>query len=336
MDGRIDQDIEQTVKLDVKDRKILALLSADARMPVTQLAKQVQLSHDAVQYRIERLKKEGVIIGFFPNVDYSRLGYYVFHMFFLLSEESPEEQTRFIRFVSKHPNVISVIEYTDKWDVEVVCIAKSMLEFDRIIMDISSQFSDLIEEKQKVEIIKKYAVRFMPPIAKMSTKETIRTQEPAELDGKDLHILKLLCCDCRTSSYKIAEDVGLSADTVQYRIKQLKACGVIRNFTILVNFSKIPYFWYTFMMEMRLFDAKQEAKFQSFLEQNQNILRAAKTLGGWDLLLYIVTEDQRQYHKIIKEIKTAFSSVIRSYDAWIAYKEHMYNPLPECVYAKAK
>jgi DNA-binding Lrp family transcriptional regulator len=50
--------------LDDTDRRLLALLSADARMPTALLARHVGLSRSAVQERLKRLERDGVIAGY--------------------------------------------------------------------------------------------------------------------------------------------------------------------------------------------------------------------------------------------------------------------------------
>ncbi len=50
--------------LDDIDRRLLALLSADARTPTALLARQVGLSRSAVQERLKRLERDGVIAGY--------------------------------------------------------------------------------------------------------------------------------------------------------------------------------------------------------------------------------------------------------------------------------
>lgn len=50
--------------LDDVDKKILAELKADARIPLTTLSRRVGRSRTAVQMRIERLEREGVILGY--------------------------------------------------------------------------------------------------------------------------------------------------------------------------------------------------------------------------------------------------------------------------------
>ena len=142
--GRFDYGAEyKKIKLDVKDKKILAILSTNSRMPLTQIARKTGLSRDAVDYRINRLIKEEIIIRFFPNINYEVLGLYIFHIFFLVDEKDPEEKIKFIEYIKSHPNVFSLIEYTDNWDFEVSIIAKNLIEFDTTILQICSKFPDL-------------------------------------------------------------------------------------------------------------------------------------------------------------------------------------------------
>ncbi|KHS45858.1 Lrp/AsnC family transcriptional regulator [Novosphingobium subterraneum] len=62
------------VDLDDHDRKILKVLQADGRIPVTALAEKVGLSKTPCQVRLKRLVEGGVIRGFTAQVDYARLG----------------------------------------------------------------------------------------------------------------------------------------------------------------------------------------------------------------------------------------------------------------------
>ncbi|WP_062342605.1 Lrp/AsnC family transcriptional regulator [Novosphingobium sp. CCH12-A3] len=60
--------------LDDHDHKILKVLQADGRIPVTALAERVGLSKTPCQVRLKRLVEGGVIRGFTAQVDYARLG----------------------------------------------------------------------------------------------------------------------------------------------------------------------------------------------------------------------------------------------------------------------
>lgn len=336
MVGRINyESMEEDIKLDVKDKRILSLLSENSKTPLTQIAKKVQLSRDAVDYRIKRLEEKGLILKFFANLNYDKLGYYTFHIFLLIDELDKKQQYNLIDYLKEHPNIVSVIEYSDRWDLEMVLLAKSLLEFDRLISEIAGKFPDIILEKDKLEIIRRYNSSYIPPLLreKGHEKEVIKQEEvpTVKVDDKDLQILNILCEDCRTSTYEIGKKVGLSPDGVRYRIKNLEKEEVIRNFTILVNLSLLKFYWYTFSVEMKMFNLHDEKKFESFLDKNHNILRSAKTLGSWDLMLYVAVENPKQFHTLVKDLKNVFANIVRNYQTWIAYQEHAFKPMPEVI-----
>ena len=54
--------------MDKFDQQILALLRADARLPVSQIAREVSLSRSAVSERIRQLEHSGVISGYHAQV----------------------------------------------------------------------------------------------------------------------------------------------------------------------------------------------------------------------------------------------------------------------------
>ena len=60
--------------LDHFDREIIAILSIDGRLPVTDLAKRIGLSKSPCQVRLKRLQKQGYIKGFRAIIDPGKLG----------------------------------------------------------------------------------------------------------------------------------------------------------------------------------------------------------------------------------------------------------------------
>ena len=63
--------------LDTVDRQIIALLTADGRMSVNELATRAHVSRATAYSRLERLQTSGVITGFTVTVDPDKLGYSV-------------------------------------------------------------------------------------------------------------------------------------------------------------------------------------------------------------------------------------------------------------------
>jgi len=62
------------LSLDKTDRKILEIVSSDARISMTELARQVSLSKTPVIARLRRLEEQRVIQGYAAQIDPVRLG----------------------------------------------------------------------------------------------------------------------------------------------------------------------------------------------------------------------------------------------------------------------
>jgi len=62
-------DLEGLVQMDVVDQQILSVLMTNARTPVSEIARQVNLSPAPVARRIDRLERDGVIKGYVAVVD---------------------------------------------------------------------------------------------------------------------------------------------------------------------------------------------------------------------------------------------------------------------------
>src|SRR5690349_4624351 len=66
--------VPDPLRLDDSDRKILALLSEDARRTYDDIGRTVALSAPAVKRRVDRMRRQGVLRGFTAVVDPAALG----------------------------------------------------------------------------------------------------------------------------------------------------------------------------------------------------------------------------------------------------------------------
>lgn len=339
--GRFDETYAPVkVKIDLRDKRILALLSEDARMPLSNIAKAVQLSRDGVSYRINRMIQLGVIKRFFPIINLKKFGYDTYHVFMLLDEMDKTQHQKLIMDMIAHPNTKTVREYSDSWDIELVFIARSVREMDEILMDMTTKYPQLVLEREKLEIVKGYNSVHLPYLYYKNVKKSFEWKDKKpikkiEMDEKDFQILEILCYNARRSTYEISRKVGLSPDAVSYRIKNMVGANVIRKFTILVDLSKLGFHWYTYAMQVKTFNKQYDVKMKEFVRQHPHIIRAVKTLGAWDFILHILCEDATQYHQTIKELKVTFYDIIKNYESWIAYKEYYYDVFPNIITKKS-
>ncbi len=329
---RINEEENNHPKIDLKDKKILYLLSEEGRIPLSLIAKKIRLGKDTVRYRIERMIQKGIIEQFYPELNFKLLGYRVHRIFMLLDENEHSKYPELLKYLINHPHTRGVMEYSDKWDIEWKLIAWSLDEFEQIKSELMNRFSRLILDKISVPTVDTYYSSILPyEFPTLLVREgkkpvMISKQTPDELD---LKILRQLSIDARQSTYDIANNVPLSPDAIGLRIKRLLTSGIIRNFTILPNFSRLRHSWTTCAIDLRLLTQAQEQKLREFVLHHPQIVKADKTSGIFDIILYIIADDSRIFHKTVKQIKAEFGMIMRNYETFPAYKEHFFSPMPK-------
>ena len=333
--GRINEVSGSVVKLDVKDKKILSLLSHDGRIHISKIAESVRLSKDSIRYRMRRLRQKGVILKYSPMIDLTQIGYNTYHVLLLIDEKNKERTDEFIKFLVDHPNTKTLMQYTSQWDINWGLVAKDVREFDEVVSEVMDKFKDIIKEKDSLEIIRGYHSINLPNKFYNETKKIfkpiIKKTTKTKIDEKDIKILRELCEDSRTSSYNIATKTGMSPDSVIYRIKKMHKSNFIRRFTTVINLTSINYHLYTLCMDLKTLNKKDDSRLMEFVTNHPHIIRTVRVLGDWDIMMMIATENTKEFHNTVKQIKDEFVDLIISYQTWFGYKEHCYYTLPKIV-----
>lgn len=329
---RINEALDKKIELDVKNKKILSILSANSRTPISTISKKIRLSKEGTFYRIKKLKEQNVLLKFYPVFDLRDFGYHTYHVFMVIDEVDPERKKELLNHLLEHKNTKSIMEYSDRWDLEWVMVARNVQDFDNILTDITKDFSDIIIEKHKFEIIFGYkSIQFPDPYYKRDVVLKTKKQTEKKIDKLSMEIIKILCEDVRLSTYKVSELIKLSPDAVSYRIKKLYDSGVIRQFSIMPNLSLLGYHWQTMCINLKTLDLNRELKFREYISAKPEIIRAVKVLGDSDLMLHIVTKKVKDWHRIVKDLHRTFVDIIVNYQIWSGYKEHYFTSLPKVV-----
>ncbi len=317
-------------KLDVKDKKILCLLSVNARAPVTQIAKKVGLSRDAVQYRINKYESSGIVQGYRTLIDLSKLGYCTYHLFIKLNSPSKEIENRIISGLVKHNFVRAVINFNGNFDIEVAFVAKDTTDLDEKSGIILGDCQHYLLDYELLIISKKFVARtFSKSFIDYQSDKEVHLNLKHDVDKKDIAILKMIGDSAKIPLYEIADNVKLSIDAVIYRINKMIDSGLILKFIPVINYASLGYSLHALIVNIDGLDEKKEKVLKNFLTQDPNVLWAVKTIGKANLLLYVLVENIEDLHETSFKIKRLFPDCIRKYDSLIAYEEHKYIYFPK-------
>lgn len=120
--------------VDDRDKQILTLLRQDAWLSYVQLAQRVHLSASAVQRRVERMKREGVLLGanarVAPDPDHQRMRVYALVE---LVDDREGTVSRFRRQIDRNGAVIEAHYVTGEADVVLTLEVADIGAYDAFI-----------------------------------------------------------------------------------------------------------------------------------------------------------------------------------------------------------
>jgi Lrp/AsnC family leucine-responsive transcriptional regulator len=105
----------EPVVLDDVDRRLLTLLSEDARVSQRKLARELRMSPPAVGERIARLERARVIRGYRVDIDWSALGYVTVYL--AVTAMQGADQSAIMRAMHQLPEVQDVLVVTGSMDM---------------------------------------------------------------------------------------------------------------------------------------------------------------------------------------------------------------------------
>ncbi len=118
-------------ELDSTNQKLIALLRADARLPVAELAKRLAVSRATVQNRMRRLEQDGVILGYTLRLTDDLSDAPINALMSIECNSSDEASV--IDTLRGNPNVGRVHHTTGRWDLIAEIHADSLPSFNKVI-----------------------------------------------------------------------------------------------------------------------------------------------------------------------------------------------------------
>ena len=125
-----------TVDLDELDRRIVLLLNQDARKSYRDIARETEASISTISNRIRKLETEGVITGYAPLIDESKIGFDVIAVVGVKIHKGKLLEVQ--RRIAKDDRVTHVFDVTGEWDSILVVRLMSTRELDGFIKRLGS------------------------------------------------------------------------------------------------------------------------------------------------------------------------------------------------------
>lgn len=125
--------MDNNVELDEVDRAILRSLRKNARMSMQEMSRKSGISDATIQFRLKRMKANGVIERFTITANPAATGYAVTAI--MLVQTDNEKQDQAVKALAKIPEITEVYEILGEYDLFLKVWSKSLDELNSLIND---------------------------------------------------------------------------------------------------------------------------------------------------------------------------------------------------------
>ncbi|MBU0758103.1 MAG: Lrp/AsnC family transcriptional regulator [Nanoarchaeota archaeon] len=313
----------ENIVLDKKDKKILYELDCNSRQSYSIIGKKVKMSKESVHYRVKRLEKNKIILGYYTMINPMRLGYWYFRIGINYHNIDNVTLKKLIDFLKKVKEVSWLGSHENIYDIVAVVLVNSIDELYLICKSISYNFQEHISKMEvtpgrDVHCFKSRAIHGINDQSYL----TLRGKNNnVKIDDKDKIILKFLA-DARISAVELGQKCNLTAKNVINRIKRLENKKVIVGYLTNFNYQILGLNYLKILLYLTRPTRKSEESIKSYLKTCPELLYISDAIGLADIEFEVVLRSHNAMYEFIDKLRDKFPTEIRDYKSMVIHKVH--------------
>lgn len=316
--------------LSQKDRRLLFELDTNARQPLARIARKIGVSKEVAGYRLKRLEQEGIVAGYYPVLDLSKLGYAFFRVMLRFENMAPEKEDELIKQLALDQSVGWLATLEGNWDLVVVMWARNVYEFKEKVDVLLAGIGRYVKAKlvtiatKIYHFKKKYLYEADDACLLFGDHEL-----GVEIDESDYRILLALSKDARVPLVEIANGLGVTASAVNYRIKRMERDRLILGYRALVDIRKFFLQHFKVFLYTDALSKSEKGRLIEYLRRTPEVVYITEAVGPSDLEFEVHVKSSTQLFNYMKRLRSDFQKAVKDYEVLMTYEEHRINYLPE-------
>lgn len=142
------------------------------------------------------------------------------------------------------------------------------------------------------------------------------------LDAKDRRLLYELDMGARQSYSMLSHKVGLSKQSIEYRIRSLIDHGIIRGFYAALDVSKLGYLYCRVFVQFYGISPPKELEIINYLTSMKEVGWVVSADGQWDLNFVVWAKSVQELSDVLDRISYKYGALIKRKVVSIAVKIH--------------
>ena len=150
----------ETAKCDKTDMRILRVLGPNGRASLLEIAGKAGVSPKVAAYRIKRMEKDGIILGYKPMINLAKIGYEYYKVNVNLKNFSQVD--RMIAWARGNPNIVYVDETIAGADFEFDAQVSSSTHYDALIGEFMKKFGANVRSYDYFRALNELKIIYVP------------------------------------------------------------------------------------------------------------------------------------------------------------------------------
>ena len=309
------------IRLDKKDKRILAELDFNARATLAQVARRTRCSKQVVKYRIDELMAKGVIARTYAAIDRFKLGHVCCQISIKLKNVTKKREQEILAYINNLSNVKSLFSLGGQWDMIFVLWTKDTRELAKLIDRLNSRYGRFIQHKY-LSISTRFtyfSYKYIHGFQENRSCTFSIYAKPYGLGIKELKLLKLLESDARLSNTELAKALKQSPETVRRKIKELQKKGIIATFRIEIDSLRMGFHHYKLFINLKTRVNKRVEEFISYLQTLEPVLYICKSIEKSDMEVNLFVKTHSEFHDVLGQIRYRFPDIMEDYNWNVAF-----------------
>lgn len=311
------------MELDLLDRRIMHELDLDARISASQLARKVRRSKETVNFRLNRLLREGYLKGFYTVFNTSKLGWFYVKHYIKFKDTTPKKEAEIFEYLRTQPNVAYLASVEGRYDCLLLVIVPQMARADAFLSAFMARYGDYVQAKDMTVLLSTHRLNAKFLFAGKESRDWHYKYELGNFtpDAVERRLLAELSSNARIQLLELAKKCGISPTAAAYRMRKLEEEQIILAYVSEPNFSKLGLRFA--QVNISLKDPAVRKQIISYFDATNTCLFAIEMMGKYDILVEVHTQSEQELQKIVDGFRERFVGKYADYDVSTITKEYL-------------
>ena len=301
-----------TQKLHPNDRRVLAAIQQDSRLPLSKVASLVGIRQHSVRSSLQKLKSRELITPYVLCNPHT-LGLTDYCVFFNCLGDERSARKKIIQYCCASQKVAYFAEMTGLYQYSVSLFCKTIFE-------VTSFFETLNELIPRCSFDLHFAIRLQftqfigrrsDQLAKPVLLDRKQPKEEFSIDSTDRLLLAYLSQHADHPLRDAARLIGLAETSIRYRLASLEKKEIILGYPYLVNNNSLGIVSFRILISAMGMTSTLHQKIFDFMRKHPSGSAFVRCAGQWDFELNFEVTDTSAVGPIIGEVTDTFASHIR-------------------------